>query len=134
LLTPFGFVFDSISRSFIITSHQGHSIVRWPLNATNWTLVSGTPGFAGSTASLLNGPVGITQDLMGNLYVADSNNHRVQFFADDNSEGLTIAGISGTFGSNSTHLRSPYWVKLDNQLNLYVSDISNNRIQKFLRY
>jgi hypothetical protein len=47
------------------------------------------------------------------------------------SDGITIAGVSG---SNSTMLNSPFSIALDNQLNLYVADTNNQRIQKFLRY
>lgn len=44
------------------------------------------------------------------------------------SSALTIAGCSGISGSNSTMSHTPYSVKLDNQLNLYVTDTVNNRV------
>jgi len=71
---------------------------------------------------------------MGNLYVADRSNTRVQFFLAGQIEGRTIAGITGVFGSNSTLLNQPYEIAFDNQLNLYVADSYGNRVQKFLRY
>ena len=71
---------------------------------------------------------------MGNLYVADRNNHRIQLFMNGQLEGITIAGITSTIGSNSTLLTVPWSVALDNQLNLYVADSANHRVQKFLRY
>jgi len=37
-------------------------------------------------------------------------------------------------GVNATLLNYPASVKLDNQLNLYVSDRYNHRTQKFMRY
>lgn len=46
----------------------------------------------------------------------------------------TIAGVTSTSGSNSTLLNTPHAVRLDNQLNLYVTDTYNHRIQKFTRY
>ena len=76
----------------------------------------------------------MTIDPMGNLYVADRNNHRIQFFLNGQLNGTTIAGITSTSGNNSTTLSQPRSVKLDSQLNLYVADASNHRIQKFLRY
>jgi len=48
--------------------------------------------------------------------------------------GTTIAGISGELGDNSTMLYYPVSMILDNQLNLYVTDSYNQRIQQFLRY
>ena len=71
---------------------------------------------------------------MGNIYVADSNNHRIQMFLANQSNDTTIAGVTDVLGTNSTHLKIPYWLTLDNQLNLYVSDTFNHRVQKFLRY
>ena len=71
---------------------------------------------------------------MGNVYVADMSNHRMQLFVVGQSDGITIAGVTGISGANSTLLYRPYSVALDNQLNLYVSDTSNHRIQRFSRY
>jgi DNA-binding beta-propeller fold protein YncE len=48
--------------------------------------------------------------------------------------GTTIAGVTGQSGISSTKLNQPYSVALDSQLNLYVADTGNNRIQTFLRY
>jgi hypothetical protein len=71
---------------------------------------------------------------MGNLYVADTGNSRVQLFLVGQTAATTIAGITLSPGSSSVQLNAPYSVRLDNQLNLYVADLTNNRIEKFLRY
>ena len=68
---------------------------------------------------------------MGNLYVVDINNHRIQFFLAGHSTGLMVAGVSG---SSATLLLYPFSVALDSQLNIYVADTSHERVQKFLRY
>lgn len=73
-------------------------------------------------------------DPMGNIFCADSNNQRIQLIMNGQFEGVTIAGMTGIWDSNSTTFDSPYWVQFDNQLNLYVPDKSSGRIQKFLRY
>ncbi|CAF4393830.1 unnamed protein product, partial [Adineta steineri] len=135
LYYPYGFAFDSSSNSLLIANYQTHNIVRWVLGASNWTLVIGSPtGLSGSTSTLLNQPVGITLDPMGNIYVADSGNHRIQFFIAGQSNGTTIAGVTGSPGISQNQLNYPYWVIVDNQLNLYVSDTSNNRVQFFSYY
>ena len=135
LTNPVGVYFESLSNSLIIANHTAHNIVRWPLGATNWTLVAGdingTPGIDSKTLSY---PTVITLDPMGNLYVADRNNHRIQLFMNGQLEGITIAGVVNTTGSNSTLLSAPWSVALDNQLNFYVADSANHRVQKFLRY
>ena len=135
LFNPGGLVYDSFTNSLLVLNFGTNNIVRWTLGATSRTLVAGDiNGAAGSTSTTLYSPVGLTIDPMGNIYVADTSNHRIQLFLAGQSVGTTIAGTTGVFGTNPNQLYSPYWVMLDNQLNLYVSDTFNNRVQKFLRY
>jgi len=135
LSLPYGFAFDSSTNSLVIANYGTNNVVRWVLGESNWTLVAGTmSGLSGSTSTLLYHPVGVTLDSAGNVYVADSGNHRIQFFLVGQSNGTTIAGITGSSGISSDKLNSPFWVIIDNQMNLYVSDYSNNRVQKFLFY
>ena len=47
---------------------------------------------------------------------------------------ITIAGITRVSGNNITTFNGPWALALDSQLSLYVADLSNHRIQKFLRY
>ena len=127
--------FESSSNSLIIANTDSNNIVRWRIGDSNWTLVTGSLNASrGNSPSSLDRPHGLTVDPMGNLYVADSFNRRVQFFPAGHIEGRTIAGITGVFGFNATLLYVPYSVALDNQLNLYVVDNASNRVQKFLRY
>ncbi|CAF1096715.1 unnamed protein product [Rotaria sordida] len=134
LMNPIGLCFDSSSNSLLIANYGAHNIVRWVLGATSWTLVAGITGSAGSTSTQLNSPMDVTLDSMGNIYVADSSNHRIQFFLAGQSNGTTIAGITAVGGSTSTQLNSPSSVIVDTQFNLYVSDFANHRVQKFLFY
>ena len=135
LTSPVGVYFESLSNSLIIANHLAHNIVRWPLDATNWTLIVGDiNGNFGNDSKTLYYPTVVVLDPMGNLYVADRNNHRIQLFMNGQLKGITIAGITSTIGSNSTLLSVPWSVALDNQLNLYVADSANHRVQKFLRY
>ncbi|CAF1096553.1 unnamed protein product [Adineta steineri] len=134
LWDPFGFTLDSSTNSFIIANYNAHTVVRWVIGATSWTLLAGSAGVSGSSSTLLNGPVGVTVDQYENIYVADSGNHRIQFFLAGQSTATTIAGVSGSSGTSATQLNFPYGVTLDSQFNLYVSDTSNNRVQQFSRY
>ena len=135
LYNPIRVYFDSLSNSLVITNHASHSIVRWALGDNHWTLLAGDPaGVVGSNSTQLRFPMDVTFDPMGNMYVADKDNHRIQLFMVGQSEGITIAGITNVFGNSSTLLYQPWSVKLDNQLNLYVADSRNHRIQKFVRY
>jgi DNA-binding beta-propeller fold protein YncE len=90
-------------------------------------------GSSGNTTTILNCPTGFTIDPMGNLYVTDRLNQRIQFFQSGSFEGVTIAGVTGQVGSKSETLNSPFTVALDNQLNLYVANNLNHSVQRFLR-
>ena len=131
---PYGFHFDVVSNNLFITNAGTHNVVRWTIGAYNSTSVAGTSGSSGQSATLLQHPTDVIVDPMGNIYVADMPNHRIQFFLSGQSNGQTIAGITGFAYSNATCLNLPSSILLDNQLNLYVADQSNNRIQKYLRY
>ena len=131
---PYGLVYDSVSTSCIIPNHLSHNIVRWVLGQSTRTVIAGDmQGSFGNNSALLRRPVGMKMDPMGNIYVADASNHRIQLFMAGQSDAITIAG-NGTAGTSAHQLNSPYWVLLDNQLNLYVSDTYNHRVQKFFRY
>ena len=132
---PRGVYFDSISNSIIIANQGASNIVRWSIGASNWTLVAGSlSGGASSASNRFRSPEDVILDPMNNLYVADSSNHRIQFFFDGQTNGSTIAGFTGVNGSNASSFNSPTGVALDSQLNLYVCDLRNHRVQKFLRY
>ncbi|CAF5193111.1 unnamed protein product, partial [Rotaria magnacalcarata] len=132
LFMPFGIYLDSATNSLLIANSGANNIVRWVIGASKWTLVAGSStGQAGSTATLLNAARSLTLDVYGNLYVADTWNHRIQFFPVGQMSGTTIAGVNSVFGSSSSLLYAPYAMKLDIQGNLYVADTYNHRVQKY---
>ena len=71
-------------------------------------------------------PEAVALDAQGNIYVADSRNHRVQ--------RLTTQGAySAAWGSAGTapgQFNSPQGVAIDAQGVLYVADTDNNRLQR----
>ncbi|CAF4586670.1 unnamed protein product, partial [Rotaria sp. Silwood1] len=134
LYSPYAVHFDSFSNSLVIANYGAHNIVRWVIGASGWTLIAGYIGSYGSTAMTLTYPTDAIFDPMGNIYVADRNNDRIQFFRAGQTNGTTIVGISATPGNTPNLLYRPYSIALDKQLNLYVTDSNNNRVQKFQRY
>ena len=101
LHNPFGLAYDSVLNSFIIPNYDTNNVVHWKLGASNRTVIVGDRmGTPGTNSTLLNKPVGVTIDLMENIYIADSDNHRIQFFLAGQSYGITIAGISGVPGND----------------------------------
>ena len=135
LHVPRGLYFDILTNSLVIANFGAQKIVRYVLGSSFWTLIAGDiSGVAGTAPTQLRNPNDATLDPMGNLYVADRGNNRIQFFYAEQLNATTIAGITGVNGTNATTLASPHSLRLDSQLNLYVVDTFNHRIQKFLRY
>ena len=132
LYNPVGLYFDSSSKSLFIANFGAHNIVRWVVGASSWNLFAGVSGLSGSTSTLLYHPGDVTLDSAGNVYVADTYNHRIQFFSGGQSNGTTIAGVTLSSGGTSTQLNLPFGVTVDTQSNIYVADYGNHRIQKFL--
>jgi len=135
LYSPRGLYFDILTNSLVIANAFGNNIVRYVLGSNFWTLIAGDlSGASGTTSAQFTSPIEAIFDPMGNLYVADRNNNRIQFFYAGQLNATTIAGIARVNGTNATTLAAPWSLRLDSQLNLYVADTYNHRIQKFLRY
>src|SRR3972149_6699925 len=72
-------------------------------------------------------PQGVAVDSTGNIYVADTDNDRIQKF---NSNGNFILTF-GTLGFGNGQFDGPQGVAVDSTGNIYIADTFNNRIQKF---
>ena len=84
-------------------------------------------GTEGSGEGEFNTPGGIAIASDGSVYVADTNNHRIQKFT---SEGVFVSKW-GTEGSGDGELQAPNDVAVASDGSVYVADSKNNRIQKF---
>ena len=94
---------------------------------------SGDGGLA--TSAELNGPRGVTEDIFGNLYIAEFYGQRVRKVTPSGViktlAGNGTAGYSGDGGlATSAELNGPYRVTVDLAGNVYIPDSSNSRIRK----
>ncbi len=114
---------------FAIVSNTSKSMITDYAEKLGATLVTlSTIGTYGTTG---NGnfqyPRGIAIDASGNIYVVDTNNHRVQVFT---SAGTYVRQL-GTTGTGPGQFNNPYGIAIDASGNIYVVDTNNNRIQVF---
>ncbi len=134
LAGSYGICFDAAGNLYVADPNNNR-VQKFPSgssSATSATTVAGGNG-AGTAANQLNFPAAVYMDGLGNLYVADYNNNRVQQWPTASITGTTVAGSSvGTSGSTAALLNHPVFVSLDGNGNLFVSDNNNNRIQEFV--
>lgn len=83
-------------------------------------------GAAGSGPAQFTTPRNIAIGPDGNLYVADSGNHRIQVLDSDGN----FLREWGQFGSAPGELNEPWGITVDSQF-VYVADTWNYRVQKF---
>jgi len=100
---------------------------------------TGLAGFSGdggpARQARLNHPMGVAVDRQGNLYIADTQNHRLRQVT---AEGVisTIAGdgVPGFEGDGGpaaqARLRFPAGVAVDAEGNLFVADQDNHRVRR----
>ena len=125
-----------------IGDSRNHRIRR--VDATTGTIATiagtGQAGFSGdgdpATQAQLYYPFGLTVDGAGNLYIGDSNNHRIRKVDAATGTIDTIAG-TGVRGccrdggpAVEGRLFNPFGVALDGAGNLYIADAINDRIRK----
>jgi len=97
-----------------------------------FTVAGDSEGHSGSALDYLSAPFGIYLDTDGNIYIADSDNNRIQKWAPNATEGVTVAGASnGDSGADENHLDNPSDVFVDADGNIYITDTDNERVQKW---
>lgn len=99
---------------------------------------TGDAGFQDATrlSAKFSYPSAVVQDALGNLFIADTGNHRIRMLA-PNGTVSTIAG-TGSYGmgvgnGTSAAFAFPSALALDPDGNVYVADTYNHRICKLTR-
>lgn len=139
LNAPRGLAFDA--NGFLYVADSGNHAVRIiaPSGAISSTAGNGFSGFRGdggpATAALLNSPSAVAVDPNGDVFIADTANHRVRrinrggiltTYAGSGIPGLAYEGSAAVFAQ----LNEPRGMAFDAAGNLYIADTANNRIRR----
>jgi uncharacterized protein (TIGR03437 family) len=136
---PAGIVADAAGNLYV--ADTGNHAIRKidALGMIGTVAGTGAAGFGGdggpATAAQLRSPVGIALDASGNLYIADTGNHRVRRVASDGTittiAGTGMPGYSGDGGpALSAELNEPAGIVVDAAGGIYVADRANSRVRK----
>jgi sugar lactone lactonase YvrE len=140
LMLPSAIVFDAAGNLYFVET--GNHVVRKLSSAGIVTTVAGNgvQGFAGdngpATAAQLDSPAGLALDSAGDLFIADSHNHRIREISSATGTIATIAGtgapgFSGDGGpAKSAQLDLPTALAFDSAGNLYLADTNNHRVRR----
>ena len=83
---------------------------------------------------MLDSPAGVAVDGAGNIYIADTHNHRIRKVSGGTIITIAGTGVAGFSGDNglaiSATLNNPTALALDSNGNLYIGDTDNHRIRK----
>ena len=133
-----GIAVDETGNVYIANTDNSH--VRRVDAMGTVRIIAGTmePGYGGdggpAAEARLNYPAAVAVDKAGNVYIADTGNHRIRQI-DATGIITTIAGTGEPgYGGDSgpaaeAQLASPYAVAVDGSGNLYVADLGNYRIR-----
>ena len=135
----YGVALDSAGNFFIADTNN--SVVRKvDTNGIITTVAgTGTAGYSGDGFAAISAqisiPYGVTVDSAGNLYIADTYNHRIRVVSSlgviTTVAGTGTAGYSGDNGpAVAAELNFPGKIAVDGAGNFYFSDINNNVIRK----
>jgi large repetitive protein len=153
--TPNGVAIDGAGNLYI--ADTGNNVIRMVSAATgNISTVAGGAGTlcAASTDSVgdncpanqakLDQPWGVTLDASGNLYIADTFNHRIRTVSSATGVITTVAGTgftqsdgSGAYNGDNilataAELNFPFAVAFDPHGNMYIPDSGNQRVREVL--
>jgi hypothetical protein len=99
---------------------------------------TGIEGYGGdgaaATAALLDTPTGVALDARGNIFIADSHNHRIRKVSGGTITTIAGTGAPGYAGdggaATAAQLSLPSAVAVDSSGNVYIADTNNQRIRK----
>jgi len=143
LKKPQGVFVDS-SENIYIADTDNHVIrkVDGGTNIITTVAGDGDPGYLGddgpATSAKLDKPSGVVVDSLGNIFIADTENHRIRVVYDD-AGTMTITTVAGNGSGDYSgdgdqailaSLKKPQTVWVDEIGNLLIADTYNSRIRK----
>ncbi len=129
LNSPHGVCFDAEGKIYVADTYNNRVQI-FDRNGVFVRTLGDPAGAVGNDSAHFSSPYDVCTDSSGNIYVADSSNHRVQVF-DSRYNYLTTIGKTSQSGTDNAHFNDPRSVSSGPSGRIYVADASNHRIQVF---
>jgi len=136
LRAPTGVAVDGGGNAYVADSQNDRIMVVFPTGTAGTLDTAGSSGGGGSaTDALLDTPYDVAVDPDGNIFIADTRNHRVRRIDSDGNvttvAGTGSAGNAGDGGqATDAQLDTPKAVAVDTAGNLYIADTNNYRVRR----
>jgi trimeric autotransporter adhesin len=140
LFNPVGLAFDPAGE-LVVADYTNNRVRKIDASGNISTIAGdGIPGYSGdggpAASASLNGPINLTYDSAGNLYISDDHNNVVRK-VDTTGTITTFAGDQSTPGfcgdngpATSACLNRPRGLTTDSKGNVYISDGYNFRVRE----
>ena len=122
-ISPVGVFASTTGAIYIDNGGFNHRVEKWTLNATNGTI-----------SMYVNGTCyGLFVDIYDDIYCSTEQPHIVvkKLMIDNPNTTIIVAGSATTYGLGSNLLLQPRGIFVNINLDLYVADCGNHRIQLF---
>ncbi|CAF0966370.1 unnamed protein product [Adineta steineri] len=122
LYNPWG-IFVDINLNLYVADTSNNRIQKFASGQLNGTTIA-------TGSIVLSGPTSVILDADGYIFITDDWSHRL--IGSGPNGFRCIAACSGSAGSSSSQLYYPHTMSFDSYGNIFVTDATNNRVQKFL--
>jgi hypothetical protein len=138
LANPRAVAYDASGNLYL--ADAANHVVRKISNTGVITTIAGTgiQGYGGdggaATAGFLDTPTGVAVDSRGDIYIADSHNHRIRKLSGGTITTIAGVGTPGFSGDGAAAIGAQLWlptgVAVDSSDNVYIADTNNQRIRE----